>query len=129
MDGRSQINPRAAKLMLMTCWGAVSWTELLTGGGVPCSDEPSLAPPPCRAHPPGFEPGRLHAGARPLYGVFPDRLWWHRLAHLWPCLVRKKKAGLGNADLAGIGWANGDGWCQRTDSWPSARSRSCWPST
>ena len=72
MDGRSQINPRAAKLMLMTCWGAVSWTELLTGGGVPCSDEPSLAPPPCR-----------------------------------------RLAGLGNADLARIGWANG-GWVVST---------------
>ena len=80
MDGRSQINPRAAKLMLMTCWGAVSWTELLTGGGVPCSDEPSLAPPPCR-----------------------------------------RLAGLGNADLTRIGRANGDGWRQRTDSWPRAR--------
>ena len=42
------------------------------------------------AHPPGFEPGRLHAGARPLCGTFPGRLWWHRLASLWPCLVKKK---------------------------------------
>ncbi|KAG2651758.1 hypothetical protein PVAP13_1NG457190 [Panicum virgatum] len=41
------------------------------------------ATPSWGAHPPGFEPRRLHAGARPLCCAFPGRLWWHRLAPLW----------------------------------------------
>ena len=68
--------------------------DALKGTGVQTERSLVGATPSWGVHPPGFEPGRLHAGTRPLCGVFPGRLWWHRLAPLWPCLVKKKVSDL-----------------------------------
>jgi len=36
--------------------------------------------------------GTMGRCEQPLCAAFPGRLWWHRLAPLWPCLVKKKGA-------------------------------------